>query len=79
MFLFFIGIILEDVDLNWLDWFLFFIIVEDLVILIGCMIFLSPFLDFIKISMLIVSFLLHLDPELFPGRIFSTSYNFNGF
>ena len=41
-----IGITLVDVHLNWLNWFHFLILEGDLlVILIDCMIFLSPFLD----------------------------------
>ena len=43
---FFIAITLVDVYLNWLNWFHFLILVAvPLVILIGCIIFLSPFLD----------------------------------
>ena len=45
--LFYIGITLENLYLNWLNWFHFLIfLVGPLVILIDCMIFLSPFLDF---------------------------------
>ena len=51
-----------DVHLNWLNWFHFLILEGDLlVILIDCMIFLSPFLDVTRISMSTVSFL-HNDP-----------------
>ena len=57
-----IGITLVDVHLNWLDWFHFLILEGDLlVILINCMIFLSPFLDVTRISMSAVSFLAQLD------------------
>ena len=51
-----------DFYLNCLNWF-HFLILEDglLVILIDCMIFLSPFIDVIKMSMSTVSFLAHLD------------------
>ena len=53
-----IGITLVDVHLNWLTWFLFLIPVGGLlVILIGCMILLSPFLDVVRTSMSPVSFL----------------------
>ena len=52
-----IGITL-DVHLNWLNWFRFFILVGgSLVILIECMIFLTPFLEVIRMSILTVSFL----------------------
>ena len=49
---------LADVHLNWLNWF-HFVILEGglLVILIDCIIFLSPFLDVTRMSMSIVSFL----------------------
>ena len=59
--LFSIGITLVDVLLNWLNWF-HFLILEGrlLVILIDCMIFLSPFLDVTRISMSTVSFLAQL-------------------
>ena len=51
-----------DVHLNWLNWFLFLILKGDLlVILIDCMIFLSPFLDVTRMSMSTVSFLVQLD------------------
>ena len=47
---------------NWLNWFHFcFLDVGLLVILIDCMIFLSPFLDITKMSMPTVSFLAQLD------------------
>ena len=53
-----IGITLVDFHLNWLNWFHFLILEVDLlVILIDCMIFLSPFLDVTRISMSTVSFL----------------------
>ena len=43
---------LVDVDLNWLNWF-HFLILEDglLVILMECMIFLSPLLDVTRMYM----------------------------
>ena len=53
---------LVDVHLNWLNWFLFLILEGDLlVILIDCMIFLSPFLEVTRMSMSTVSFLVLLD------------------
>ena len=57
-----IGITLVDVHLNWLNWFHFLKLKGDLlVILIDCMIFLSPFLDVTRVSMSTVSFLAQLD------------------
>ena len=51
-----------NVHLNWLNWFHFLILKGGLlVILIDCMIFLSPFLDVTRISMSTVSFLAHID------------------
>ena len=45
-----------------LKWFHFLILEEGLlIILIDCMIFLSPFLDVTRMSMSTVSFLTHLD------------------
>ena len=53
---------LVDVLQNWLNWFHFFFLeVGLLVIMIDCMIFLSPFLDVRRISMSTVSFLAMLD------------------
>ena len=60
-----IGITLVDVPLNWLNWFHFLILKGGLlVILIDCMIFLSPFLDVTRMSMSTVSFLAQLDPGI---------------
>ena len=57
-----IGITLVDFRLNWLNWSHFFILeVGLLVLLIDCMIFLSPFLDGTRMSMSTVSFLAY-DP-----------------
>ena len=57
-----IGITLVDVHLNWLHWSHFLIHKGGLLfILIDCMVFLSPFLDVARMSMLIVSFLAQLD------------------
>ena len=61
-YVFSIGITLVDVHLNWLNWFLFLTLEGGLlVILIDCMIFLSPFLDVTRMSMSTVSFLAQLD------------------
>ena len=58
---FFIGINLVDVHLNRVNWLHFPILKGGLlVILIDCMIFLSPVLDVTRISMSTVSFLAHL-------------------
>ena len=58
---FFVGINLVDVHLNRVNWLHFPILKGGLlVILIDCMIFLSPFLDVTRISMSTVSFLAHL-------------------
>ena len=57
-----IGITLVDVLQNWLNWFHFlFLEGRLLVILIDCIIFLSPFLDVTRMSMSTVSFLAQLD------------------
>ena len=47
---------------NWCNWFHFFFLEESLhVILVDCMIFLSPFLDVTRMAMPIVSFFAQLD------------------
>ena len=52
---------LVDIHLNWLKWFHFFILKGGLlVILIDCMIFMSPVLDVTMMSMSTVSFLVLL-------------------
>ena len=58
-----IGITLVDIHLNWLNWFHHLILkVSLLIILIDCMIFLSPFLNVTSMSsMSAVSFLAQLD------------------
>ena len=57
-----IGITLIDVHLNRLSWFHFPILEEGLlVILIDCMIFLSPFLDVTRMSVSTVSFFAQVD------------------
>ena len=64
-----------DVDLNWLDWFHFRIIEGGLfVILIDCMIFLSPFLDVTRISLSTVS----LPAPLGSGIFCPLAYDPNG-
>ena len=56
-----IDITLVDVLSNWLNWFHFLFLEGGLfVILIECMIFISPFLDVTRMSMSTVSFLAHL-------------------
>ena len=68
-----------DVHLNWLNWFHFFILVEgQLLIVISCMVFLSRFLDVIRMSMLTVSFLSQLDSNSLPGKCFNLTYDLNG-
>ena len=56
---------LVDVLQNWLNW-VHFLFLEGglLVILVDCMIFLSPFLDITRMSMSRVSFLAQLDPGI---------------
>ena len=55
---FYIGITLVDIHLNWLIWSHIFILEGGLlVILIDCMVFLSSFLDVRRIFMTKVSFL----------------------
>ena len=50
---------------NWLNWFHFLFLEGGLlVILIDCMIFLSPFLDVTRMSMSGVSFLAQLNPGI---------------
>ena len=57
-----IGITLVDVLQNWLNCFHFLFLEGGLlVILIDCMIFLSPFLDVTRMSMSTVSFLVQLE------------------
>ena len=57
-----IGITLVDVVKIWLNWFHFlFLEAGLLVILIDCMIFLSPFPDVTRMSMSTVSFIAQLD------------------
>ena len=57
-----IGITLIDVLQNWLNWFHFLFLEGGLlVILIDCMIFLSPFLDVTRMSMSTVSSLAQPD------------------
>ena len=61
-FVFSVGITLVDVYQTWLNWFHFLILVGGLlVILINCMIFLSPFLDVASMSLSTVFFLAQLD------------------
>ena len=72
------GVAMVDVLLNWLNLFHFLILEGGLpVILINYMIFLSPFVGFIGMSMSTVSFLAHL--EILSLECFSLTYNLNGF
>ena len=58
-------LIREKQFLNWLNWFHFLILMGGLlVILTDCMIFLSPLLDKIRMSISTVSFLAQLDSEI---------------
>ena len=58
----FLGVTLVDVLQYWLNWFYFLFLEGGLVvILIDCMIFLSPFLDVARMSMSTVSFFAQLD------------------
>ena len=51
--------------LDWLTWFHFFILAGDaLIIQIGCMIFLSTFLDIIKISIETIYFFIMVDCKI---------------
>ena len=60
-YVFSVGITLVDVHLNWINWFNFLILEGGLlVILIDCMIFLSPFLDATRMSTSTVFFLTQL-------------------
>ena len=60
--IFSIGITLAHARLNWFSCFHFLILVRGLLVsLIDCMIFLSPFVDVISISMSTVSFLAQLE------------------
>ena len=60
------------------DQFQFHILVDSLVILIGCMIFLSPFLHVKRMLMSTASFLTQLDFGFFPAECFLLTYNLNG-
>ena len=67
-----IGISLVDAHLSWLNWFHFLILEEgQLVILIDCMILLSPFLDLTRMSTSKVSFLAQIDSGFPVYRILS--------
>ena len=56
---------LVDIRLNWLNWLLIpYSRGSSLVILIDCLISLSPFLDVTRMYMSTVSFLAQLDPEI---------------
>ena len=60
-----IGVTLVDVLQGWCNWFYFLFLVGGLlVILIDCMVFLSPFLDVTRMSMSKVFFLTQLDSRI---------------
>ena len=74
-----IGITFVDADLNWLNWFHFLILEGGLlVILINCMILLSPFLDFARMTMWTVSFLAQLVSGIL-WIFFPLTYDLNSF
>ena len=65
---------------NWLNWFHFLFLTGGLiVILIDCMIFLSPFLDVIRMSMSTVYYLAQLDWNSLSIECFPLTYYLNGF
>ena len=69
---------MADVHLNWLNWFQFVILKGDiLAILIDYMIFLSPFLDVITMSMSKKNFLAQLDSGILC--LYNVTYDLNGF
>ena len=60
-----VDISLADVHLNWLNWLYFLILAAaPLFIVVGCVIFLSQFLDAIRMPMSTVFILAHLDPKI---------------
>ena len=66
--------------MNLLNWFHFlFLEVGLLVILIDCMIFLSPFVDVTRMSMSTVSFRTQLDWNSLPIECFLFAYDLNRF
>ena len=64
------------VHLTWLNWFY---LTGALVVLIGCMIFLSSFLDVIRMSLSTISFLTQPDSVSLIPECFSLAYDLNGF
>ena len=74
---FFISITLEDIHLDWLNCFLSLVFSGILfLILIGFMLFLSPFLDLIMVPMLPVSLLKQLGPGIICQQEFSFDFLF---
>ena len=59
-----VGTTLIGFNLNWLNWLHFFILVGGPLFLIGCIIFLSPFLDAMRIFMSTVCLLAQLHPGI---------------
>ena len=71
-----------DIHLNWLNWFHFLVFEGALfIVLIYCIIFLSPFLDAVRMSMWTVSFLVHLDStsNFLQVDFFPLTYHLHGF
>ena len=69
-----------DVHLNWLSRFHFLTLEGGLLVnLIDCMIFLSAFLDVVRMSMSTVSFLAKLDSEILTIECFALTYDLYGF
>ena len=71
---------LVDIHLNQLNWFHFIILVGGLlVILIGCIIFMLPFQDVIRMTMSTISFLAQLDWDSLSQEFLPLIYHLNGF
>ena len=69
-----------DVLQNWLKWFhLYFLVGGLLVIVIDCMIFLSPFIDVTRMSMSTISFLAQLDSVSLSIECFPLTNDLSGF
>ena len=57
--------VMENVHLVWLNWFPYLVLVEGFVVILkDCMVFLSPLLDDIRMSIPTVSFIVQLYPEI---------------
>ena len=74
------GITLVNVLQNWLSWFRFISLEGGLlVVLIDCMIVLSPFLDVTRMSMLTVPLLAWLTSGILSLECFPLTYDLSGF